>query len=189
MFRHNTVPVWLRIMVLSGVFLMGTACSIPPDLGLLVDFVKEDDILMLDFFLAEPDPGPGTEVTLDGPGGGTCTWTISNPPFGQMPTVTYDYQDYGNNSGLIVNGERSGVMSLDSMWVIHGTHEISGSGAGWIDYSFPFDIMGQPRLEDRVWYVCEYNESGCTNPLGDKTGLTAYTPKDVRQPWQFDLPE
>jgi hypothetical protein len=189
MFRRNKVPGWLGVMVVAGVFLMGTACSIPPDLALLVDFVNEDDILMLNFFLEEPDPGPGTEVTLAGPGGGTCTWSIPWPPLGQMPIVTYDYQDYVNNSGLIVNGARSGEMSLDSMWVINGTHEISGSRAGWIDYSFPFDIMGQPRLEDRVWFVCDYSpESNCNNALGDTTGLTAYYPRDVRQPWRIDLP-
>jgi hypothetical protein len=173
-------------MVLSGVFLMGTACSIPPDLALLVDFVADDDPLMLAFFIAEPDPGPGTDVTINGAIGGSCRWTISEPPWGQMPTVTYDYQDY-NESGLIVNGARSGLMSLDSMWVIHGTHEISGSGAGWIDYAFPFDIMGVPRLEDRLWYVCNYDD-GCVNDPGDTTGLTAYYPRDVRQPWRIELP-
>ena len=186
MFGRKTALVWVGIMVLSGVFLMGTACSIPPDLALLVDFVQDDDPLMLAFFIAEPDPGPGTNVTINGAIGGSCTWTISRPPLGQMPTVTYNYQDY-NQSGLIVNRARSGVMSLDSMWVINGTHEISGSGAGWIDYSFPFDIMGQPRLEDRVWYVCNFDD-GCDNPLGNTTGLTAYYPRDVRQPWRIDLP-
>jgi hypothetical protein len=153
--------MWLRILVLSGVFLMGlTSCGGGPDLALLVDFVTDDDELMQDLWDAAGDPGLGTDVTVLGPLGGSCHWTIEGNIFGTE--VTYDYQGY-DRTGLVMDGVRFGNASL-FVWTLTGTIELSGTGDGWIYYSLPMNGLIGPAVELRTWRVCN-RDTGCTTPV------------------------
>lgn len=147
-----------------------------PDLDLLVAFLADDNALMQAFLLAEPNPGPETDVTIEGAIGGSCHWYMDSPSFGHLINI-YDYQDY-NQSGLIMNGERSGEVSLIGIWILDGTLELSGTWNGWVYYQMPMNALLGPNLEARTWNVCNY-DNGCTNSPGDLSGTSRFYPQDL----------
>jgi len=165
MANRKTVCVRLAILALSCTFLTGVGpCSKGgPDLALLTDFVIDDDALMQAFMDANPNPMLGDDVTVYGPAGGSCRWTIFGSPF-TGTEVTYDYQNY-NDSGIIMNGVRSGEAGL-FLWTLSGTIELSGTANGWIYYQMPMNGLAGPILSLRTWRVCNY-DNGCTNEVGD----------------------
>jgi|GEM_PF-3200671 len=142
-----------------------------PDLDFLIIFLADDDALMQQFLTLDPNPWPGTDETVYGAIGGSCHWAISDPPFGQMPVTTYDYQGY-NQTGQIMDGERSGEVNIVGLWTLSGTLELSGTQSGWIYYSLPMDGMNGPSLDLRSWFVCNYS-TGCTASPGDTGGAGA----------------
>jgi hypothetical protein len=150
-----------------------------PDLDLLVELLYDDDRLMQAFLIGDPTPGPGTDVTINGAIAGFCHWTISDPPVwsGDMPIITYDYQGY-NESGLAMNGVRSGELSLIGLWVLQGTLELSGTASGWIYYQLPMNAGIGPLLSGRTWNVCNY-DNNCTNDPGVLEGTSFYTNSDL----------
>jgi hypothetical protein len=151
--------MWLRILVLSVVFLMGlTSCKGNPDLAFLVTFLTDDDALMQELWDLAGELGPGVDVTAYGAQGGSCNLTIE----GYFPTdVAYLYQNY-NESGMIMNGVKEGEFQLLS-WTLTGIIEISGAGDGWIYYFHPF-TGSNPLLSARTWRVCN-RDTGCTTPV------------------------
>jgi hypothetical protein len=147
-----------------------------PDLDLLVAFLGDDLSLMIAFLIEEPDPGPGTDVTIEGAIGGSCQWRIYSPSLGHVIN-SYDYQAY-NETGMIITGERAGEMNLFGFWTVLGTLEISGTWNGWIYDLMPMNGMVGPIIGARTWRVCNY-DNGCTNSPGDLTGLSPFTEGDL----------
>ena len=162
MANRNTVLIRLGILALSCAFVMGVGpCQKGgPDLDLLVDFLADDDALMQEFL--DEDPGLGSDITVYGNQGGSCRLTID----GILPTyVTYDYDGY-NDSGMIMDGVRSGEASGFFAWYITGTIELSGTADGWIYYQLPMVGLATPLIELRTWRVCNY-DNGCDLEVGD----------------------
>ena len=149
-----------------------------PDLDLLVEFLFDDDSLMKQFLTLDPNPWPGTDETVYGAIGGSCRWTITDPPsLVILAVVTYDYQGY-NESGLIMTGVRSGELSLVGLWNITGTLELSGTETGWIYYSLPMQGTYGPLLDLRTWNVCNY-DNGCTASPGQTAGTAFFRNSDL----------
>lgn len=147
-----------------------------PDMDMLVDFLVDDLSLMIAFTIEQPDPGPGTDVTINGAIGGSCQWTIYSPS-GGVVINSYDYQAY-NASGLIMTGERAGEMNIFGFWAVLGTLEFSGTWNGWIYDLMPMNGMVGPILGARTWYVCN-TDNGCTNSPGVLAGLSPITEGDL----------
>ena len=150
-----------------------------PDLDFLATFHAQDIALMVKFMNEDPDPGPGTNVTINGAIGGACQWTIYSPEF-NVGINLYDYRDY-NEFGTTVTGQRIGTFDLGDLfgsWTISGTVELSGTLNGWVHDMMPMDGMSGPLIGARTWYVCNY-DNGCTNPPGDATGVSLFTEGDL----------
>jgi hypothetical protein len=151
--------------------------SAGPDRDLLVAFLADDNALMQAFLEAVGDDiGPHTDVTIDGAIGGSCRWYMETTEFYNLINY-YVYEDY-NESGLIINGERSGEVALLGLWILDGTLELSGNWNGWVYYQMPMDGLSGPNLAARTWNVCNY-ANGCTNDPGDRSGTSLFYPQDL----------
>ncbi|MBN1946503.1 MAG: hypothetical protein JW797_12585 [Bradymonadales bacterium] len=77
--------------------------------------------------LAEPEPGIGTDVTVQGDRGGTARWTIEGAFLqGRMRFAFDDYDDFG----LVINGTTGGNISIRKNGENAGTLNFSGSHQG-----------------------------------------------------------
>ena len=176
MSSRYAVPVRLGILVLSCALLAGVGpCQKGgPDLDMLVAFLADDDALMQEFLNQEPKLG--SDITINGSMGGSCRLTID----GILPTyVVYDYDGY-NDSGMTMDGVRSGEASGIFSWYITGTIELSGTANGWIYYQLPMTGLATPLVELRTWRVCNY-DNGCDVAVGDleSEGTAFFTNRDL----------
>ncbi len=146
------------------------------DMAMLVDFVDDDVPLMLAFLQAEPTPDENTDVTILGSISGHCQWTIVPDGWFDLPFIKYDYQAY-NESGLVISGSKEGDSQVGT-WSLQGNLELSGTSSGWIAYQMLMSGLGNPDISSQTWQVCNY-DNGCTNPLGDTSGVPLFTMADL----------
>ena len=118
-----------------------------PNLEMLLAYKDDDDALLLEFLALEPNPGLGTNEVINGALGGYCRWTITMDGLGGR--ITYNYQGY-NETGLIMNGVKTGKLTLAGSGTVAGTMTLSGMFNGTIKDTM---ILVNSEVSNRYWYV------------------------------------